>query len=243
MKIVFIATASVMLMLVVFNILYIVMAGSSIPVPDISREPRVFGEGGEELRFAVIGDSLTVGQGGDYEKGIAVTSASKLAQKRRVSMINVGVSGARTKEALNYQLPKVIEFNPDIVLITISANDINHMTSLSSVDKDFREIVKRLKTNNPDMSIITTGTPAMGSIPRFPWPTSYVLGARASAMNRRFDKIVEEYGLYFARVAERTGKQFAADDSLSAEDKFHPSDKGYVLWNEVISEQLKLVDM
>lgn len=241
MKIALLTLVLIVVSLIAFDVLFVVFVGTTVPEPKVTSEPMSFGDKGTTLKFAVLGDSLTVAQGGDYQKGIAVSTAKHLASNHMVTMINAGVSGARTNDVLREQLPKVLDFKPDVVLLTVSANDMTHMSSLESVDKDFRDVVDRLKAANPTVKIVITGAPAMGSVPRFPWPANTILGRRAAAMNRRFDRITKDKGLYFAHVADRTGRQFAEDDSFSAQDKFHPSDKGYELWNEVIGEQIELI--
>ena len=45
-----------------------------------------------------------MGRGGEYENGIAVSTARELAKNRRVTMVNLAVSGARTEDVLDDQL-------------------------------------------------------------------------------------------------------------------------------------------
>jgi hypothetical protein len=52
-------------------------------------EPGRFGVGGETLRYLVLGDSTAVGQGGDYEQGIAVEAARYLARGREAARADV----------------------------------------------------------------------------------------------------------------------------------------------------------
>ena len=96
-------------------------------------EPRFFGEGGKKLTYLVIGDSTSAGQGGDYEKGVAVSSAKYLGNNYKVEMINFSVSGATVEDVKNNQLNKALQYVPDIVLISAGSNDVTHLSSTSKI--------------------------------------------------------------------------------------------------------------
>jgi len=50
--------------------------------PRADARPRLFGTGGDTLRYVILGDSTAVSVGGDYEHGMAVESARHLASGR-----------------------------------------------------------------------------------------------------------------------------------------------------------------
>ena len=200
---------------------------------------RRFGAGGETLRYLILGDSTAVGQGGDYEQGIAVGTARHLARDGRgVELTNVAVSGARVQDVLTEQLPRADLAHADLVLVDAGANDIVHLTRSGAVARDLERIVQTLLRANCRMKIVVTGSPDMSTPPRIPRLLRGLAGARFRAVNRIAREVVKRHGLTFAPIAERTGPIFASDRTLFSADRFHPNDRGYAVWIPVLNEAL-----
>lgn len=212
------------------------------PVEDSSRYPPVvterIGEGPAQLRYLVLGDSTAVGIGGSYDSGIARETARHLAGGRVVSMKNLAVSGAQTTDVRHRQLPLIGDFEPDIVLLDVGANDVTHLTSASSLSRDLEAIHDDLAARNCDVRIVVTGAPDMTTPPRIPRLLRPLAGWRTEVLNEVFMSFVERHGLVFAPIAERTGPLFARDRSLFDADRFHPNDRGYATWIAVIEPAL-----
>lgn len=227
-----------LVILLIADVLIIKYSGSPVAAPNIPRKVQKFGSG-SPLKFVVMGDSTSIGQGTEYEHSYAYAAAQHLSKNYQVSLLNVGVSGARTKDVADNQLPKALKQKSDIVLIAIGANDVTHLTSLSSVKSSFMRTIDGLRTDNPDVKIVITGSPAMGSVARFPWPIKQLAGLRAKQLNNDvFMPAARDDNLVFAPVAEKTGPAFRADPTLFAQDKFHPSTRGYALWFPVVNAGL-----
>lgn len=231
---------TVVILLIVFvvvELLIVKFNGSPVPAPNIPRNTQILGTG-KHLEYVVMGDSTSIGQGTSYPHSYAYASAHHLAKKYQVRFTNVGVSGARAQDLQSMQLSKVTPKHPDLVLIGVGANDVTHFTSYSSVRHSLQTVVDRLKQNNPQVRIVLTGSPAMGSVSRFPWPLKQFAGYRARHMNLMFEEFIGKNKLTLAPVAARTGPAFAHDPTLFARDNFHPNGRGYELWIPVINEAL-----
>lgn len=200
--------------------------------------PTVFGTSGPSLTYVVLGDSTAAGVGGNYEIGIAVSTARELGRRHQVTMTNFGVSGARMHDVREGQLSNAVVLRPDLVLLSAGANDVTHLTSIRSMRSDLREIVQRLKAANPDVKIVVTGSPDMGSPPRIPWLLRGIASCRTRQVNRMFQAEVAKQGLVFAPIAETTGPLFRRDRSLFDSDMFHPNDRGYGTWIRVLNQAL-----
>lgn len=209
-----------------------------MPVPDIPRNSTTIGTG-KPLSFVILGDSTAVGQGGDYSRGIAVSAAKLLATSSTVTYQNFAVSGARVNDVLEKQLPQTSQLKPDLVLISVGANDVTHLTSLNDVRSDFMQLIDKLQTSNPKIKIVITGSPQMGSIVRFPQPTKFLARLQTNKINTIFKGIADEKGLIFAPVARETGPAFLHNPRLFAQDKFHPNTAGYHIWVPVINQAVK----
>jgi acyl-CoA thioesterase-1 len=204
-----------------------------------SSAPRDFGHGASPaLRYVVLGDSTATGRGAPYERGIAVATARHLATRRRVTMTNLAVSGARFGDVRRAQLPEAVRVKPDVVLVAAGANDVTGLTRSGSVQGDLRRIADGLRAARCDVAIVVTASPDVGSAPRLAQPLRTVAGWRTEQLNDAIGEVVRDRGLTLAPIAERTGPRFRADHSLFAADGFHPSAAGYALWVPVLDTAL-----
>lgn len=221
----------------IFQIAYIKYSGSPVDRSEIPRGEQVIGSG-PDLRYAVLGDSTAISQGGVYEEGYAVASAHYLAKDHTVRWKNVAVSGSRAKDVAAKQVPEIIAFKPDLVLIAVGANDVTHLTSISAVCSSLNQAVAALRAANPAVRIIVTGSPDMGSVPRFAQPVRWIAGRQTERLNKAIMKLARQQHLVFAPIAEQTGPTFRKHPELFAEDKFHPTTDGYQLWTPVIQRTI-----
>lgn len=200
--------------------------------------PAMFGSSGAPLTYVVLGDSTAAGVGGSYEVGVAVATARELGRRRQVAMTNLAVSGARMRDVRNLQLPAAIALRPEIVLLSAGANDVTHLTPIRRMQTDLRAIVAALVRANPDVKIVITGSPDMGSPPRIPRLLRGLATCRTTQVNRMFRAEAAALDLVFAPIADATGPLFRRDRSLFAEDRFHPNDRGYATWIPVLNAAL-----
>lgn len=217
---------------------YIATQVKLAPFTDPSPEPVTLGEKGKALTYVVLGDSTAAGQGAKYSKGIAMQSATHLSEKYTVTLTNFSFSGAKVSDVLSKQLPKLEQITPDLVLISVGANDVTHITSLSTLEENLGRIVTELRKINCDVKIVLTGSPAMETTRLFAQPLRFVSGLQGRRVNNVFDSVIEKYDLTHAPIALKTKPYFLKDDSLFSSDRFHPNEKGYAVWSEVINEAL-----
>lgn len=204
-----------------------------------SRAPLTFGDRGPELRYVVIGDSTGAGQGAPYDRGVAVGSARHLADGgRQVTLINLSVSGSTMSEVLAGQSADAARARPDVVLLAAGANDVTHLTSKGTVVRDLERIVAGLRATNPDVRIVLTAAPDVGTARRLAQPLRWVAGRRTRQLNGAIGEVADAEGLTLAPIADRTGPRFAEDPSLFAADRFHPDARGYATWLPVIDDAL-----
>ena len=192
----------------------------------------------EPWTYVVMGDSTAAGVGGTYDRGIAISTAAALQQRHPATMANVAVSGARMDDVRKLQLPQVVRLRPDVVLISAGANDVTHLTRVERMRDDLRAIVSALTAANPDVNIVITGSPDMGSPPRIPRLLRGIASRRTKQVNRMFRAEAARLGLTFAPIADLTGPMFRSDRTLFAADRFHPNDRGYATWIPVLNEAL-----
>jgi lysophospholipase L1-like esterase len=235
---IFIVVVIAVVILLIVQIVLIKYGGESVPAPKIQKEMNFGDPKNKKARYLILGDSTTVGQGADYKDSYAYMTAQHLSSGKYVELLNVGVSGARVADVRQKQLIDSQKFTPNIVLLAVGANDVTHLTRQVTFERDLRAIIEQLKARNPDVKIIVTGVPAMGSVHRFPWPTRQLAGLRTDQLNAIYDKIILDYSLTHAPIAEKTRGAFASNPQYLAKDKFHPNAQGYMLWTTVINSAL-----
>jgi lysophospholipase L1-like esterase len=197
-----------------------------------------FGSSGRSLSYVVLGDSTAAGVGADYEEGIAISTAQHLGLDHVVTLKNLGVSGARMRDVRVSQLPRAESLRPDLVLLSAGANDVTHLTSIRAMRDDLRAMVKTLREANRGVKIVITGSPDMGAPPRVPRLLRGIASWRTKRVNRMFLAEAKSLKLGFAPIALVTGPQFRRDRSLFADDRFHPNERGYATWVQVLNEAL-----
>lgn len=227
------AIIGAILLIVLIEFLYIRFNGKNVPTPEIPRQPETSGSG-PKLTYVVIGDSTTVSQGGSYGRGYARVSAQHLSESYEVTMTNLGISGATARSVIDEQLEQAVALKPDLVLLGVGANDVTHFTKLSDVTESFQKIVNKLRAANSEVKIVVTRSPAVDSVSRFPIGARQLIKLRVNQLNSALQPLIDSNNLTIAPIAEETRQAFLDDPSLLAEDKFHPNDRGYGLWNPVI---------
>lgn len=219
---------------VLVEFLWVLYNGRLVPEPVTSRTPQTIGSG-PGLRYAILGDSTAVSQGGGYEQGYAVATAQYLAKTHQVTWINLAVSGSRAADIAGKQIEQAVRFKPDLVLIAVGANDVTHLTGSGAVRANLSSAIASLRKINSNVGIILTGSPDMGSVPRFPQPVRWLAGVRTTTLNQTIQQLAAQHHVTFAPIAEKTGAAFRAHPNLFAADKFHPNTKGYLLWIPVLT--------
>jgi len=188
--------------------------------------------------YVVLGDSTAAGEGAPYDQGIAVLTTANLAKSRTVTLTNLAVSGAKTSDVLSLQLPAAQRARPDLVLISVGANDVTHLTSIGSVRKSIVQIIEGLRAANAKVAIVLTGSPDMGAPPRIPRALRPIAAWQTRRINRMFESVAREKKVTFAPIALATGPLFRKDHSLFADDRFHPNARGYATWLPTLNRAL-----
>lgn len=217
---------------------YLAVRGPKEKFESPSRVAQQFGNTGPPLIYAVLGDSTAAGQGAAREAGIAQSTARHLGQAHTVSLTNLAVSGARAKDVAAQQLPAAVALKPNLVLISVGANDVTHLTRIGAVEKDLGTVFDELIKSNCNVKIVVTGSPDLGGAHRFAQPLRQVAGLRSAQLNRTILSLTRRRAVTFAPIAAETGPSFRRNPELLADDRFHPNEDGYRLWIDVLNPKL-----
>ena len=203
---------------------------------------------GPGRRLVWLGDSTAAGVGASTASGAlpsqvadglgaADTSAADRLASWDVSVSALAVSGARVADVLADQVPKVAALRPDLVLISVGANDTIHLTGRGAFRHTYEKAVRALPVGVP---VVLLGVPDMGAIPRFAQPLRAVAGWRGRHLDAEVRRVAAATGAVYADIAGPTGPPFRRHPGrYFAVDDFHPSDAGYGLWAHAVVKVLR----
>lgn len=185
------------------------------------------------MRLRLLGDSIAAGVGSTRRED---TLGPLLAARLRASGHDVDLSmhafaGARSAD-LRTQVRAAIASGVDIAVVVIGANDLTRFVPAHVGAEQLHDAVVKLRhagagvvvATAPDLSVVAHVPPALREV--------------VSAVSRDYAQVqlqaVIRAGGVVAHVERAVTARFAADPSLFAADRFHPSGAGY----RVIAEAL-----
>lgn len=197
-------------------------------LPAISQRSEVLGQG-EDLIYVAAGDSTSVGVGAStIKKTYAYKLFVDLAKQNRVHYIPVGKSGAKTTDVLSEQMPKIVEANPDIVTLSIGANDVTHLRSNRDILKNYKDITDQISAQT-HAQIYLTNIPILKDAPLLPLPLRKFIKYKSEKINQELS-VLETDRVHIVPIYSFGWDQFSDIRTTFAPDQFHPSDTGYENW-------------
>ncbi len=183
------------------------------------------------LRVAVLGDSSVTAPGvaGPHEIWVSRVCL-RLAESRHVVLRSFAVGGSRASDVLENQLDSAIAFEPDLVFVSVGANDAIKAVPLRRFAADLERLISALAGSGA--TVVQSGVGVLGTIPRLYPPLSNLMSRRA----RRFDRVHWEVAArHETAVVDQRSDNAAAwnsDPTLWAADLFHVSGAGHARWAE-----------
>jgi acyl-CoA thioesterase-1 len=166
-----------------------------------------------------MGDSAAQGIGASRPDHSYVGILARLMRDttgRSVRVVNLSVSGATTALAVQDQLPKFAKYRPDVMTVSIGANDIAKWDP-DAFERNLRTILDAV----PPHALVA-------DLPFFYFPHNERRVALANDILRR---LVAERGLTLVRLHRETRiRGFRRIFTHFANDWFHPNDHGYQVW-------------
>ena len=183
---------------------------------------------GPRVRLAGLGDSIIAGIGVEtHREGLVGQAAAACAGRAalRVEWNAVGRSGATSRDVLEQLLPRVLEFGPQLVVLSVGVNDAVSGTTPAQFKDNLRAILDALAAARRDRpAVVFGGIPPLDCFPALPWPLSRLLGDRARALQ---DAAVELTGYRGLRVVVFPKR---LDRAGFCRDGFHPGPDGCRVW-------------
>jgi len=200
--------------------------------PDLSPDIEVGAPGRPAVRLALVGDSTVTGPGLDDADHIWVRLvAERLTEWWRVEVRSHAVGGARARDVLRRQVPRVLaDPQPDVTVVSVGANDAIRQVPLGRLEDELATIVDRLLTVSS--AVVLAGVGDLGTAPRLGYPLRAIASARSRAADRIHARVAARSPRVFkVPVAEYTTHEFRRRRAeLFCPDLFHPNREGHALW-------------
>lgn len=214
--------------------------GEQITGPDVADLTAVHGRGDRTIDVLWLGDSTAAAVGVSNPRfsvssrvARAVSDACGVEIRTRV----IAVSGAQAGEVVADQLPQVGKLAPDVVVVSVGANDTTHLASKRSFASTYRRLLDGLgDAGVTPRNIVMVGVPDMGAPTRLPQPLRAVAGWWGLRLDSAVRAVAREAGARYVDLFAATSTPFRAQPAkYLASDRFHPNDDGYGLWARAIA--------
>jgi len=214
----------------------IIYAANFARVPEIKHKERAFGAG-EELRYIAAGDSVARGVGASsVESTFAYGLAGELGKNNKILYKNIAEYGAQTEDFIERQLPQILEYSPDIIVVTIGGNDAVRLHPKEKILGNYRRIIDEIITNT-DATLYISNIPKFGEVEPLPGWYVKIVDKKSSKINEEIllmenerVGIIDAYGKF--DEIQNTEETFAVDG-------FHANDYGYTFWQKAFFEKIK----
>ena len=173
-----------------------------------------------DIHYVAIGDSAAQGIGASRPAhgyvGLVAAHLRRQLKPRTLRVSNFSVSGSTIRMAIDTQLPKLAKTSPDILTVSIGANDMGAFRR-DRFEADVRELFAAL----PPHAIVAD------------LPSFYFLPAEKNVVvaNEIVRAVAAEHGFTVADLYRATKRQgLWGVTTQFAGDLFHPNDRGYKVW-------------
>ncbi len=176
------------------------------------------------LTYVALGASDAVGEGmpNGWHDGWVPSLAGRLPPP--VKLVNLGIGGSMLRDALERQLPRAIEAQPDLVTVWLVVNDALSGISLDDYRRDLDSLLAGLRAR-------TTATVAVGNAPYppahlDPWGIPDILRRTiVGSWNRAIAGSVRQHGALLVDLY--ASWKLAEHPEYIGPDGLHPTATGY----------------
>lgn len=183
-----------------------------------------------KLNVAYFGGSITFGAAAsDKDKtswrALTTSFLRECFKEAQITEINAAISGTGTGYALFRIDDDLLKFNPDLVFVEFSMNDIYQMYTVEESLVYYESVLKRIYAHNPNADIVMVITTDKGYI------------NIDSDMMRSHIELAGYYGLPVINVGEALREELektgnSVDEYIA--DWVHPADKGYAVYAKTV---------
>lgn len=193
------------------------------------------------ITYVAIGDSLTAGTGASsVSSSLPALVAEKISADLRtmVSVKNLGVPGATSFELLTGQILDAPQHNPDMITLFIGTNDLHNFVPVDKFQSNLLTAISALqKTTKAEIYLINL--PYLGADDLLLPPYDFYFDRELKKFNAVISDVAQKTGVKLIDLYSASAKSLQSESGLYCADRFHPSDRGYALWADLIYGNFK----
>jgi lysophospholipase L1-like esterase len=192
-----------------------------------------------KLVYVALGDSTAAGWGSEQLEQTYVhqVAVAKAAQGYSVHVIHAAVGGATLRDVLQTQAPLLTSVRPQLVTVSVGANDATHFTSATEYSQKLRALIVALQKSTAQQ-VLFANTPDMFQAPALPLPLAIAANIRARQQNTLLQNALRSTTIQPVDLYNQGKLIFRDDPNLYAADHFHPSGSGYRKWAQLFVRNL-----
>ncbi|MFA6594110.1 MAG: SGNH/GDSL hydrolase family protein [Candidatus Buchananbacteria bacterium] len=197
-------------------------------------------EKGQRMTYVAIGDSLTAGVGAtSAAASLPGSLAQKIAAAAGVQVIvnNLGVPGATSFDILTGQIIDAGQMQPQMITLFIGTNDLHNFVPREKFQSNLETAVRSLQQTT-QARIYLINLPYLGARDLVLPPYNWYFEWKLKEYNAIIAEVAQTAGVELIDLHSASTKPFngdqTADSGVYSPDRFHPSDKGYALWADLI---------
>ncbi len=185
------------------------------------------------LRVAVLGDSSVTAPGvsGPEEVWVSLV-CERLAERHHVVLRSFAMGGSMARDVIANQLEDAIAFTPNMVFVSVGANDAIKGSSRHKFALDMDRLIGGLAVTGA--IVVQSGVGELGSIPRLYPPLSNLVSYRARQFDEVHRRVAATHGTFVVDQRSDDIAVWYTDPSLWAADDFHVSAAGHARWANTV---------
>lgn len=184
------------------------------------------------IRVAVLGDSTVTAPGVGAAEEIWISLiCRRLAETHHVVIKSFAVGGSMAHNLVQDQLDPALEFGPDLVILSVGANDALKGVTPKKFEENLETLVAAFSDNGA--TIVLSGVGDLGSIPRFLPPLRQLFSRRALNFNRIHEAVAERHGASVVPQRDSPAELWYQNREMWSADLFHVSSRGHEVWADL----------
>ncbi|MEJ2543076.1 MAG: GDSL-type esterase/lipase family protein [Calditrichaceae bacterium] len=148
-------------------------------------------------------------------------------------VINRGFGGAHIPDVIYFYKDVILKYNPQMIIFYCGDNDIASNKPVEQVFQDYLELISNINKDFPDVKFVFISVKPSGSRWKY-WDSMDTLNKKIEKYNQEFENLY--YVDLSTPLLNSNGKP---DNDLFLSDQLHLNEKGYKIWNSILSENLK----
>lgn len=203
------------------------------------------GESSQQINLLTLGESTIAGVGVDQHKNGFTGALAKTLSQHSQFQVNWKVfakSGYTAKQVALELIPEIKNFQPDLIVIGLGANDAFNFHSPKKWRAGMNAVLTGLNNKFPNAKIICNNMPPIKEFPAFTPLMKKVIGNHVELLGNELNKMVKNYNnvdyinekMTFENWINKFELKLSRNDFFS--DGVHPSKLTYQTWGREVAD-------